>query len=338
MFRHRSQATCRTMMLAVLIVLLGIVAAACSPADASHGRAASTPSSTPAISGVLSRPSLRFNSAASADLDNLHIQTNGVDCKAWVVLNGAPRATYDAGTIEQMRNYVSSYGDQYYDMQGLQFGPTGVKTVFTPQFAATLPPVPSTLQVVPGSSICAGNFAFTNTGTTDIQLAGVQATLTSASENNNFAYRLVDTCTLIGTTQGPCSIGGAAPPCEYFARVQLSGGSTGTKVDTPITQAGSGGNTSAGTCPTPVIVPAGGTTEVIVTFSSTPRNLLYTVKLSVDLVVGTTAMTVDLPDGFNIALAFATDSQFSCYALHDSTFISVPIGRPDQNGNYAVCV
>lgn len=301
--------------LAALVALL----AACgisSPSQAAHTVSTAMPSvtATPTLSTTL-----RFNSAASVDVDGLHIQTSGVDCGAWFVLNGQQRA-YDSGTIQQMKAYAEAFVEKYYLANETADPGSHPPVTFTSQFAAMLPRLPSSWQVVPGSDFnprgqCTGLFDITNIGTTDIQISSFGATLAAMPVPNNTDYRLVNVCTLI-EQQWPCAgLFGGGPICDYAAYVNLQSGQVGTHFDAPVKV-----DQGDGTCSTPITVAPGKVVEIYLKLVSKSA-LLYTVSLALTLNTGAGATTVDLPSAFNTSLAFANDGQFSCYGLQGSTFV-----------------
>src|SRR5258705_13810062 len=77
------------------------------PPTATASALPTTPTATP-----VPPSSLSFNSSAAADLNGLHVQTGGVDCGAWLVLD-TPQGTYDAGTLQALRTYASPFVRNY---------------------------------------------------------------------------------------------------------------------------------------------------------------------------------------------------------------------------------
>lgn len=301
-------------------------AAPATPSSAAAGQscASAQPSSTPTVPPSVPPLAHSFNSAACVDMNGLHIQTAGIDCDAWVVLAGQ-QTRYDTGTIQQMSAYLDAFTDTYY---GVNFAANAglqgyLPVLFTPQLAQSLPRLPAALQVVAGTRniqvlggrVCRGLFDITNVGSSDVQLLSVGATHTSASTPNATNYRLVNTCTLpVQPTFCGSGIGGGAV-CRFIAEISLQGGSAGTKSDAPVM-----GSPADGGCDGPLTISPGGLREVQVEFASTEA-LLYNVQLALTLNTSTGSMLVQLPPAFNTSLAFARDTQFSCYDLKGTSFV-----------------
>lgn len=240
-------------------------------------------------------------------MDGLHIQTDGVNCGSWIVLSGQ-QTTYDIGTIQQTRAYVAAY----------QKAANG-------DGSSKLPPLPITLQEVPGATAdgCAGDFVITNTGTSDIQIVSFSAELAANPLKNAFAYRLVDVCSLLGVRDFACQgSSGGNSPCAYAATVSLTGGAANMRANAPVVvQAATGGDTTG--CPTPITVAPAKAVEIFLSFISKPANLIYKLKLALTLNTAAGAKTINLPSSFDTTLTFDDESLHSCYALQENTFVAL---------------
>lgn len=68
----------------------------------------------------------------------------------------------------------------------------------TQKLASQLPPVPDTLEWVPGGPYCAGDLEFTDTGTQSVQITSIGLTFDADAVQNYFAYQLIDICSVLG--------------------------------------------------------------------------------------------------------------------------------------------
>lgn len=299
----------------VLILLLAACGVTSASATNGHGLSAppvvASPTATP-----IPRPALAFNSAAAVDMDGLHIQSNGVDCGTWLVLKN-PQGTYDSGTLQQFVTYALAFAGNYY--LAIASG-AEQRTQFTPQFASTLPPLPSTAgEVLPGSVIgsevgCNEVVTITNTGSNAVQLTSLRAVLTASPVPNATTYRLFDVCTL-SDAPGFCQGGfGGLPTCDYGVDLDLHEGSVGTSATGAIR-----GNPYASGCPAVLTLPASQTVQVRVNINSSSPDL-YLVRLSLMLTTSGASTTLNLPPSFNSSLAFTSSNQFACYWLQGDGF------------------
>lgn len=259
-----------------------------------------------------SPPSLTqlFNSSAAVDMkcggSQLHIQTGGLDCGAWVVLNNV-RPTYDIGSINEMENYLQEFG-----------GATGSGAFpYTHDIASKIPPIPDTLQVVPGDMGCGDRVDITNTSAQSVEIQSLGATFTKQAVQNTFAYNLIDTCTLQGVSTFCCTQDcGAGGQCDYYAPIDLHAAPVGTHIN------GSVKSDEADLCPLPLVVKPNQLVEITLGIDSTPTNLIYEgVELTLEVSSGKGTSTIlTLPSSFTSTLVFADHQQFSCYGFNGTTF------------------
>lgn len=301
----------KTLLLVVLVVV--IIGAASTGLYLSTRHASSTASHLPEKKSTttpvpptatpIPPPMVQFNSPASADMDGLHIQTDGIFCDRYLVL-AQPQYTYDAATIMNIQNYVNVA--QYVE-------PTDA------QLPANMPPLPDALTWVPGADqVCTGGLDLTNTGSASIQIntIGVQF-LTNAIENT-YTYRLIDVCSVL--QQPGCGPGrGGYVPCDYEADIALVGGAAGNQQQTPVKSS----YDDPQNCPVPLTIGPSQTVNITVNISSAPAHLLYKVQLTVGINDASGATTLTLPSTFDSTLVYIEPDSpnITCYGLNGNTFV-----------------
>ena len=204
---------------------------------------------------------------------------------------------------------------------------------YTTALAAQLPPVPDTLQVVPGAGssfpgklLCSGVLDITNTGNQTIQIPSVGLTLTKGAVENPFAYQLIDGCTLPNQA-GCCHECGSSPGCGFYVNLDLQGDSPGTHLNGEIENA-----PAENGCPQTMMLRPHQLGEVALFIDSTPPNLIYQeVELTLSVNSGKGSPTIlALPPSFTSTLVFADlNSQFTCYGFDGTTFTREPQGEVD---------
>lgn len=274
---------------------------------------ASTPipqTSTPDLTSTspANPPGLELNSPAATDISGLHIQTDGVICHPYLVLK-EDRATYTNEEVQQMHDYLTNI------WPGVAEAANTTRLYTPPQ----TPAPPDTLQWIPGGSQCGGIFHFTNTLQESVQIDRMGLKLTTSPQQNTYAYRLIDPCTILDPEA--CALG-STPPCAFSVNVQLAGGTVGTAVDAPV----EGEQVFNSVCPVPLTLAPGQTVAVRLNVQSSQVDLLYRANVTLTLTTARGTNVIVLPPTFQSVLAFASDSQFSCYGLQGNTFVQEPLG------------
>ena len=291
----------------------------------SGGQAPGTSPSRPSTSPV-SGP-FAFNAPASTDMAGLYIQTFGLGCQSQLVIK-QPHATYDTTAIQHMQSYLAALGRAtgYLQAYGGPYGPFFDRH--------DLPPLPETLQWIPGGDQCLDELDFTATGSESIQITSIGVTFDADAMPNAFAYQLVDICSVVGLHPPPagscgctgCGSGGGS----YRATLMLPDGPAGTQVNAPIT-AGFNSPLPLTVDPTQPEVQS-----VDLSVASALPQALYQVKLTVTIITAEGTKVLVLPSSFISRLVFASASQFSCYQLQGNSFLQEPLpGDPTQDPRYS---
>lgn len=274
---------------------------------------APTTAMTPtATSGTSSTPSpLSINKGnVSVDADGLHIQaTDGIECSPGYKLGHSPpnhlvlatsRTTYNSGEIQQITSYLDALSQTDETM---------------PSIDSITTPLPASLTWASGAS-CSTTLEITNTGNSTIQIPQIDARLTAASQQNNYQYRLIDACSMLSADKCRCGgCGGAGGSCSvYAATIQLGVGQQDSVFSsTP---------TSMDTCGQMTLAPSS-TLELYLSFSSSPpSNLMYSLTTELTLKTASGQQVLALPQ-LGSSVAFADNSQFSCYGLQNQTFVQI---------------
>lgn len=283
-----------------------------------------TPTPTPAPISLL----VGLNSPASADMNGMHIQTDGLGCTNQLVLKN-PQATYDDTAIQQMQTYLAAFGKT--TRYKFPPPPDGI-FFYTPELASHLPPLPDTLQWVQGGTGCVGSLDFTPTGNEPIEIDSLGVTYDTDAQPNTFPYQLVDMCSVLGLQPNPgicaCDGCGSGVPCVYQAPFTLQAGPAGTAVKVPITT-----NFDDEQCPLPLMLDPNQPVVQVVHLkpNSSLAQELYRVRLTVTITTAEGTQTLTLPASFTSSLAFATASQLSCYKLQGNTFTQEPVPNPFED-------
>jgi hypothetical protein len=232
--------------------------------------------------------------------------------------------TYDSAQIQDITTYIKSMDGRFLNMLKpyLQY---------VPEEDAQLPPLPDTLEWIPGGKDCGGLFDLTNAGTENVQILGMGATLMSPPVQNSFAYHLLSLCSVDSST---CGAGGGYQ-CYYTVGVKFQGNAVGTHLDGQV-QAVLGPD--GGSCPTPVTLAPAQTVEIYLDLSAAPSNLIFKVAPTVTLTTSSGTSLVSLPQAFDSTLTFADSSQLSCYDLQGDTFVPSSSFRPDDLADQSPCI
>jgi uncharacterized lipoprotein YajG len=238
------------------------------------------------------------------DQSGLHVDaSDGAQCPLRPVTTGnnlvlaTDRLTYDANELQQISEYVNSVDH-----------PTT--------------PVPDTLRWVLGgytSDIyaCGISLGLTNTSQNSIQISNAGVQLAGDTQQNNYHYRLIDICTITPY----CRSGGGPSNCsQYFATIKLGTG--------PINTVFSAIPVGISSCGELTLHPGDEKTLYVYIYSA--QNLIYSVVPQLVLTTDTGPNTLNLTK-LTSTLAFANDSQFTCYALHGDTFVAETPQRPNSN-------
>lgn len=270
-----------------------------------------------------------FNSQAAADINGLHIQTNGIHCQARLVLKNPQQLAYDSTQIQEITTYISGMWGRFADT----FKPN---QQYVPEEDTRLPAVPDTLEWMSGGKDCGGLFELTNTGTKSLQIVGIGATLMSSPVRNTFVYHLINLCTVLNPS--PCPFGGGFQ-CYYTVGVQFQGGVAGTHLDGQM-QAVPSFDGSVDSCPTPITLAPAQTVEIYLDLTATPSNLIFKVSPTVTITTSSGTTLLPLPQTFSSTLTFADGSQFSCYDLQGDTFVpdQVSLVHPEDLVNQSPCI
>jgi len=259
-------------------------------------------------------------------MDGLHIQTDGLGCPDQLVLK-QQQYTYPDVAIQQMQSYLSTFAHATGYKLGTDSYTDGI-FVYTQKIANQLPPVPDTLEWVPGGPYCAGDLEFTNTGTQSVQITSIGLAFDADAISNSFPYQLIDICSVLGLQMYPagncgCDGCGSASLCTYTATFLLQGGAMGTQVQAPIAA-----NTVLGSsCPLPLTLdPTQPVVQVVhLRMNSALAQELYRVGLTVTITTANGTQVLTLPSAFTSTLAYATAGQLSCYKLTGNTFTQEPV-------------
>lgn len=321
---HRSRRFIVLLELSLALLLSSCGVTSAQPA-LTHVHPTSTTAPKPTATPETTAQQLSLNQAASADIGGLHVSSDGVQCESWIVLKDE-HATYDVGSLSQLKDYLGKE----------VFSDDGVHVILN--LPGPLPAAPSSADVVLGSmgnefdtdnsySVriyqvepmnrfgCATVLTLTNTSQDSIQLSKMGVTYLSASTTNNFAYHLVDYCTV--ESCGPCPCG-AGLNCTLFSSLTLSSGPLGKEVDAPIVVDTSDSCIGSGRVQ-PTLTP-GQSVVILLELRSVDASQIYHLGLAADIVTSTGSRRLTFPSVFNSNVAFASRSQFSCFGLHGNTF------------------
>jgi hypothetical protein len=286
--------------------------------------------SSPTSETSSAAPSLNSGSV-SIDVAGLHIQSSeGIQCPLGLgdyqnigsgtdfpsdhLVLATDRLTYSQAEIQAMANYL---------------GPLFQSADIVTSYLGT---PPSTLLWVPGSAktvavgglmtYCAGELQITNTGSAPVQISSAGIQIVQAPQPNNYQYRTIDVCTVLTDPNIPweCTSRPSTPTsCSvYHVTIHLNDSNAGTTMtQTPMAFPGP----LEATCPELTINPSA-TVNLSLEFNSpnTPSNWIYSVVPQLTLSSSSGPNVVPLPQ-LASTLAFAEDSQISCYGLQSNTFV-----------------
>ncbi len=219
--------------------------------------------------------------------------------------------TYDQGTIQSMKNYLTAFSH-----------------VTSGQLGTVPHPAPSVnpdiFQLAPVNIAelgCNEILQVTNIGNTPVQISQISVQFTADTQVNNHRYNLIDACSLIPSIDCLSSSIGSYEPV-YEARFDLHPGKANTIM--PATCLGY----STANCPQQALMlRPGEVAEVYLTyFSSTSGNLSFSLLPSFSLEWSGKPVTYPAPQ-LQEHFSFANISQFSCYALKGQKFTQVPLGN-----------
>lgn len=322
--------------LSLLFLLAGCAAqsvqsTASAPISCSAPPVTTPPTPTLGTNSLPTNPSQLFSSSAAADVAcggaQLHIEAGGQNCGAWIALKGH-QTTYDQGAIDQIDTYLGPFVTAVFQN----------KQPYTPELAKQLPPLPDTIQILPGiedtkGSPCLETLDITNTGTQTVQILTIGAKLTQKLLKNTLDYPLVDACSLpvpapypVSCPCNPDSGCGSGPGCLYGETLQLMGDVTKADLKAPIVVDYDLGG-EPGNCPPSLMIRPQQLVEVNLVFTSVGNNYIYQgVNLSLTVQSGSgKSITLALPSSFTSTLTFIDDQQLSCYSLKNADFIQEPL-------------
>ena len=188
-------------------------------------------------------------------------------------------------------------------------------------------PIPGTEEI---TNPCEVTLYLTNTGNTPLQIPSVGMQLEARPQQNTYQYRLIDACSVQLPPQPGCysPSGGGADCSNYFGSIQFGMGEKGAMYSAaPI---GEGVNCGI------LTITSAAQVHLTLDFSlaaSIPKNLIYSIVpvFTVDTAQG--EQTLQLPQLVS-TLAFASASQFFCYALQGTTFALVQ--SPSISTNWCI--
>lgn len=234
----------------------------------------------------------------------------GIDCGSVLVLS-SPTLSYSAAQLQHMRTYVgATFGNI------VTSGDSGGQWPSPPENPDAVPSELRWVQGVPGTS-CVGDMEITNIGDTPLQILGAGVDLAEDPVSNNYAYHLIEKCSLLGGCT--FSAFGGGPACVFNVDIQLGLGTSGSTYQGQLT---SNGAEDSGPCLAPITVEPQHVVDIILRFTLTPQaatGMVFRVRpyLSIDS-QGATAK-VALPT-LTSTVAFARKSQYGCYDLQGNNF------------------
>jgi hypothetical protein len=316
--------------LAVCLVL--VLLSSCASQNPPTSGATTTPIPATPTPGITSTPTTNIDNSLttnptgiSIDKGGLHIDVaKGIQCPSDALSKGTSANPGPGDFVPDQANNLVLTGDpQTYDSSELQ-QIQDYMTAFFGSGDSTSAQIPDTLRWVLGGPIgksrffniglknsyaydCEFEMQITNTSQNTIQIASVGAQLTASPEQNTYQYRLIDLCTV----NNLCRFGGGPSTCNVdYATIQLNAGSANQVFSAPPVAA----DTSCGEL---TLQP--GNVEALDVYFYSPQNLIYSVIPQLVLDTSGGQNTLLLPE-MTSTLAFANDSQFTCYGLQGGTF------------------
>jgi len=258
-----------------------------------------------------------LGTSVSFDLDGLiHIQsaggftcsftTNGGTFPPGTLVLPTVQQTYDQGTLQSVKSYLTA---------AFQSHAYHLDTVPYPAFSAN--PDAFRLAAVNATGRGCGEILHvTNIGNAPIQISQVSVQLTANTQINKQHYNLIDMCTLSSSICFPLGGGEAA----FQAIFDLHSGKENTNI--PPTCWGYG----APSCSTQALsLKPGEVAKVFLSYNASD-NLSFSLRPTFTLVLPGTGKQMVYPvPQLQATFAFASVSQFSCYALQGQNFIEVPV-------------
>jgi len=218
------------------------------------------------------------------------------------------QSTYDQGTLLSVENYVTAAYNQVTRASRPDTAPY-------PAFSAN----PDAFQLVAvnvASQGCWEVLQITNIGNAPVQISQISMQFTADTRINNQHYNLIDACSLNSSV---CSPGGGGVGV-YQAQFDLHSEKANTIM--PATCWGYG---SYSCSPQALSLKAGEIATVYLEyFSHSSNSLSFSLMPSFTLDWPGKQTTYPVPQ-LQETFAFASDSQFSCYALQGQQFINVPV-------------
>ena len=200
------------------------------------------------------------------------------------------------------------------------------------------------------SSSCSIVFDITNSGNTTVQIPYGGVRLKKAPQRNDFQYRLVNVCTLLPPPRGGYSPSygsmcrgsmGSSPGTHcgaYSMGIDLNDAKEGFVFSKPIGSAYRevvNGETKFLACPT-LTLSSGQSTVLSVYFSSLSSspldNLIYSLVPELMLSTSSGSHILTLPQ-LEVTVAFAKESQISCYGLQGNLFVLEEGGPFGKSGS-----
>ena len=338
-----SKHVARRLFLALVGVLLLAGCGSSARGDGPGGAA------TGGASGQSHEPRL-FNARSSGSGGGLLIVTDGARCGSYLVLKN-PAGSYDSTAIRQMAEYVRPYSEDFdevplptlpgYDSLLPSSGVAQGEVFYANYLDWNDPGIgetpPDSLQWVAGGLDCFAELKITNTGSSDMQITSMGATLISDAVRNDYTYNLLNICSVQSNQQCHGRGGGTGGDrCAYYAHVVLAGGAAGAHVEAPLNNVDP---LEGGECPMPLTIKPGDVATVIAKFSS--PFWLYRAKLTFGM--RTSAGTNRLSfSSLQQNLAFVDETtRFNCYSLRGSTFtreLPQTPSKPEILTSYQVCL
>jgi hypothetical protein len=248
----------------------------------------------------------RREASPAVDVADLHVQVlDAFACPSPVTPTGvgdppdrlvlaSPRLDYDAAEVQAMTAFLaqSTYG------------------------IVTGPRPPDTLAWIPVARLsepCGVGLEITNTGQSPVQVTAAGVVMAAGARAGPPEYRLIDACSIApNPDECPPARGGTPTNCDIYEVNLALGGDAGDAISAPPMP-----QTADPSCGEMTLPPAGVKDLYMILTSAKP--LVYTVAPRLDLATAEGTRTLIIPR-LTATLAFAADSQFSCYELHGTSF------------------
>ncbi|SRR6266566_1161643 len=251
--------------------------------------------------------------SASGFVCHFDKQGSGSPTPGTLVLSSV-QPTYDQGTLQSLRNYLNSVGDGFIGGQP-DIAPYPVFSADSMAFQL--------VAVNTADLGCSEVLQLTNNGNASVQISHVSLQFIQDTQANTQRYNLIDACSLSLNflAQGcPPSLG--ALEASYVAQFNLPLG----KANTIMSATCWGYDNSSGCSPQKLTLQPGEFAKITLKyFSNTHGNLSFSLQplFTLDW-PGQQTMSYPAPQ-LRVKFAFASLSQFSCYALQGQHFIEVSL-------------